>query len=175
MRMVVARVGRKSGGRPRWSSAYCRSSWLIGRKPAEASRWLSVSGKDAPIHAKLCWPVWLSKGSTRINLPEFSIDSALGLACAEACCMANSSAAKSQADLIRRRSRDRLGTDTSISGNDSKRRQSKRGIRDTRESKNRDPLFVAVSLPDNLAVQQRCNLGRIEILVIIEVLFIGRL
>ena len=62
MRMVVARVGLKSSGRPRWSIANWRSSRERARKPTEERRWLRVSGKESPIQARLVWPERLSKG-----------------------------------------------------------------------------------------------------------------
>src|SRR6202161_2792926 len=42
------------------------------RYPAEVRRWLRVSGKESPIHARLVWPERLSKGRTRTTRPLVS-------------------------------------------------------------------------------------------------------
>ncbi len=72
MRIVVARVGRKSAGSPRWSYANWRSSCEIVRKPADVSRLFSVSGNESPIQFSDAFPEWLSKGSTSTTRPPVS-------------------------------------------------------------------------------------------------------
>src|ERR1700761_370180 len=69
MRMVVAREGRKSPGRPRCVRAKTRSSWEMVRKPAELRRRSSVSGKESPIQLRVALPEWFSKGRTRTTRP----------------------------------------------------------------------------------------------------------
>ena len=72
MRMVVAREGRKSPGRPRCVRAKTRSSWEMVRKPAELRRRSSVSGKELPIQLRVALPERFSKGRTRTTRPPGS-------------------------------------------------------------------------------------------------------
>jgi hypothetical protein len=63
-RMEVAREGERLRGRPRCSSAYCRSSRLITSKPEAPRRWFNISEAASPIQSRAGCPVRLSKGKT---------------------------------------------------------------------------------------------------------------